>query len=33
VEPAASPDRRLKCVPVNINELAYPDDRPYDPRD
>lgn len=26
-------DRRLKCAPVNINELAYPDDRPYDPRD
>ena len=26
-------DRRLKCVPVNINELVYADDRPYDPRD
>lgn len=26
-------DRRLKCEPVSLNELAYPEGRPYDPRD
>jgi hypothetical protein len=26
-------DHRLRCVPASINELAYPDTRPYDPRD
>jgi hypothetical protein len=30
---AGLPDRRLRCEPMTVNELAYPGIRPYDPRD
>jgi hypothetical protein len=30
---AGLPDRRLRCEQMTVNELAYPGNRPYDPRD